>query len=212
MEDTIFLEKKKVLTNRTIFIKAKGKLFTDVTILHNYFEEDQIEKACKEGCVNYGKKWSCPPFSKSFLSLEKNYTSACMICFSTEMEYYADVKNKYLAVKAANVTLKSLVEKSARAIETYTDGYSLLSGSCRLCKPCQCKINRPCKLPDKMRYSMEATGLNVQKLCDDFLNHHLLWYTDKMLPEYTSTVALVFFNQHLEIDQLSDILNDIFSE
>ena len=41
MEDTIFLEKKKVLTNRTIFIKAKGKLFTDVTILHNYFEEDQ---------------------------------------------------------------------------------------------------------------------------------------------------------------------------
>ena len=86
MEDTIFLEKKKVLTNRTIFIKAKGKLFTDVTILHNYFEEDQIEKACKEGCVNYGKKWSCPPFSKSFLSLEKNYTSACMFFFFTEME------------------------------------------------------------------------------------------------------------------------------
>lgn len=66
MEDTIFLEKKKVLANRTIFIKVKGKLFADISILHNYFEEDQIEKACKEGCLNYGKKWSALHFQNHF--------------------------------------------------------------------------------------------------------------------------------------------------
>lgn len=210
MEDILFLERKKTLANRTIWVEIKGKILADLSVFHNYFEDTRLEKACKEGCPNYGKKWSCPPFSKSFIDIKKNYTSACMICFSTEMKYYADIKNKYMAIKAANVTLKSLVEKSARAIEKYADGYSLLSGSCRLCKPCQCKINRPCKHPDKMRYSMEATALNVQKLCDDFLGHHLLWYADKTLPRYTSAVALVLSNNNLEWDRLSDILNKTF--
>ena len=52
---------------------------------------------------------------------------------------------------------------------------------------------------------MEATSINVQKLCEDFLNHRLLWYMNKKLPEYTSTVALVLFNgdvykrQHVDV-------------
>lgn len=38
---------------------------------------------------------------------------------------------------------------------------------------------------------MEATGLNVQQLSLDYLEHELLWYKDKTLPRYTSTVTLV---------------------
>lgn len=211
MEDSLIVERKKTLSTRTIFIKAKGKLFTDTSIFENYYEGKQIEGACRNGCVNYGKKWSCPPFSHAFPEIEKKYSSACLLCFSTEMKYYTDIKNKYLAVKAANVTLKSLIEKSARDIEKHAGGYSLLSGSCRLCKSCQCKINRPCKHLDKMRYSMEATGLNVKRVCADCLEHDLLWYENKKLPEYTSVVALILYKQHFGLDELSDILDRILS-
>lgn len=207
MTDTLFLERKKILANRTILIKVKGKVIDDISVFRNYYEREKVENACKEGCPNYCNKWSCPPYAKSFLNSGKDYSKACLLCFSTEMEYYSDIKNKYLAVKAANVTLKTLIEKCARSIEEYTNGYSLLSGSCRLCKPCHCKIKQPCKHPDKMRYSMEATGLNVQKLCFDFLEHSLLWYENKKVPQYTSVAVLILFNQHVDINELSAIIN-----
>lgn len=201
------MERKKVLANRTISIKVKGKLIPDTSVLYDYYEKTKIEAACEKGCPNYGNKWSCPPYSEHFLNIEKEYSMGYLLCFSTEMKNYSDIKNKYLAVKAANVTLKTLIEKCARSIEEYARGYSLLSGSCRLCKPCQCKIKRPCKHPDRMRYSMEATALNVQKMCFDFLGHELLWYENKKLPEYTSVVVFILFHQYFDLDVISKIVD-----
>lgn len=206
------ITKERKLENRTISIQIKGRLFSSVDILQEYFEALSIENACKTGCPNYGIKWSCPPFSKPFPKISSLYASACLLCFSTNMDFYSDIKNTYLAVKAANVTLKSLVEQCARCVENYTDGYALLSGSCRLCKPCRCKMGRPCQHPDRMRYSMEATSLNVQRICLDFLDHRLLWYKNKKLPEYTSAVSLILYNQHIEYDSLADLINQVFIE
>ena len=113
------------------------------------------------------------------------------------MDKYLDIKNKYLALKAANVTLKTVIEKMARELEEQLKGYALLSGSCRLCKPCNCKIGKPCKRPQKMRYSMEAAHLDVNKISTEKLEHPLLWYKNKQLPQYTSTVSLVLTNNEL---------------
>lgn len=206
MDDIIFLTRLKSLPNREISIKMKIRSIPDISVLRDYYEGTIIERSCKDGCVNYNKKWSCPPCSSSYLNIEKKYSSACLLCFYTELKHYNDIKNKYLAVKAANVTLKALAEKCARDLEIYTDGYSLLSGSCRLCKPCQRKLNLPCKHPNKMRYSMEATGLNVQKICIDFLDHTLLWYKNKTLPEYTSSVVLVLLDHALNKDDIMKFL------
>lgn len=208
MTDILFLKKKKILANRTIDIKIKGRLFKNTDILVKYFEGERLAQVCKEGCRNYGQKWSCPPYASPFLRIVEKYSYAFMLVFSTQMKYYWDVKNKYLAVKAANATLKTTIEKCTRDLETYMKGYSLLSGSCRQCKPCQCKKGLPCKHPDKMRYSMEAAGLNVQRLTIDFLDHELLWYKNKTLPEYTSTATLILFDQDLDLDNLAKILEE----
>lgn len=212
MTDILYTKKKRHLANRTISIQIKGCLLSSVDVLQDYFEGFSIENACKTGCPNYGKKWSCPPFSKSFSQISGPYSSACLLCFSTEMRFYSDIKNAYLAVKAANVTLKSLIERCARHIEDYTGGCALLSGSCRLCKPCHCKSGLPCQHPDEMRYSMEATFLNVQRLCLDFLAHRLLWYERKNIPKYTSVVSLILYNQHMEYDSLANLINQEFIE
>lgn len=93
-EEIVYLEKQKMLSNRTISVKIKEKLITDTSVLCGYIEEERLRKECEEGCVNFGRKWSCPPFSKSFLSIQKKYASAYLICFSTVMKDYADIKNK----------------------------------------------------------------------------------------------------------------------
>lgn len=202
----IFFQKEKALKNRIIDITCRGILIQDTSILDKYYQKDTIIKACKEGCPNYGKKWSCPPLSKNYYELLNGYNRAVLICISTRMNNYMDIKNKYIAIKAANVTLKNLVERIARKVEIETDGYALLSGSCRLCRLCACKSGQKCKHPDKMRYSIEASYLDVQAICEELMDFKLLWYEKKALPEYTSTVSIVFLNDKVNIELISKII------
>lgn len=212
MDQRLFCQNKKSLKNRIIDITCRGILIEDVSIFKKYYQKEYNEKACKEGCPNYGKKWSCPPFSRPYNELVEGYNRAVLISFSANMDSYADIKNKYTAVKAANVTLKNLVEKVARKIETETNGYALLSGSCRFCRPCSCKINQKCKYPEKMRYSMEATYLNVQAICEELLDFELLWYEEKRLPQYTSTVSLIFFNKEYSKEVILEIIGAVIKD
>ncbi len=208
VENIIQLSKTKQLKNRTIEIKANGALVKS-DCLKQYVDIKTVE-ACRNGCPNYGKKWSCPPYSKDFGRIYKKYQNAFVLSMYTDMESYLDIKNKYLAMKAANVTLKTGVEKAARQLEKQLNGYALLSGSCRLCKACNCKSNKPCKHPKEMRYSMEATHLDVNRLSKEVLAHPLLWYSNKTLPEYTSTVSMVLTNMETDISALRSMIQDIF--
>lgn len=206
MENLFAFDKKINLKNRKIIVNCRGVLIRDASIINKYCNTEKVKMACEEGCINYGKKWSCPPYSTKYTSFSEKYTNAILLVFSTKMKFYFDVKNKYTALKAANVTLKTLIEKCARNVEECVHGYSLLSGSCRLCKKCACKEKEKCKKPDKMRYSMEATLLDVDKLCEELLSYNLLWYYNRTLPEYTSTVAMVMFNDETPEDELKKIV------
>lgn len=204
----IYIQTSKVLKNRTIDIICRGVLIKNASVLNKYYKKETIIKACKDGCPNFGKKWSCPPLSKDCHELLDKYSKAILISLSTSMNNYMDIKNKYIAIKAANITLKNLIEKTARKIETKTKGYALLSGSCRLCKSCACKNGQQCKHPDQMRYSIEASYLNVQEMCEELMGLELLWYKKKRLPEYTSTVAAILFNYAVDIELISQIIED----
>lgn len=156
-------------------------------------QEEEIRNCCKTGCVNYGKKWSCPPYSKKFSAVVKSKGHDVVIVIVgyinlCDMEY---ISNPYQQVKAANMILKSKCEKIARNLESEFNGYSLLSGSCNLCKPCQKKRNLPCKKPTMMRYSLESTGVNVEKLLEKNCRHKLLWYKKGEKLSYTSVVTAI---------------------
>lgn len=156
-------------------------------------QEEKIRNLCKTGCINFGKKWSCPPHSKKFsdIAASKKYDTVIVVVgyiFMEDMEY---IKNPYQRVKAANIVLKSKCERVARNIEKEFNGYSLLSGSCNLCKPCRKKQGLPCEKPTGMRYSLESTGVDVGTLLEEYCGHKLLWYKkgEKLL--YTSAVTAV---------------------
>lgn len=162
-------------------------------------KEDLVRNSCQTGCVNYGKKWSCPPYSKKFSDIvaSKKYDTAVVIVGYINLGDMKYISNPYQQVKAANMILKSRCEKIARAIEKELDGYSLLSGSCNLCKPCQKKKDLPCKKPAMMRYSLESTGINVEALLEKYCEHKLLWYKKGDKPLYTSVATAVLINSNI---------------
>ncbi len=172
-------------------------------------DEEKIRNLCQIGCVNYERKWSCPPFSSQISDIIKtgNFDNAFIITgyiFLSDMNY---IKNPYQKVKAANMILKSKCEEYARKVENLTQGYALLSGSCNLCKPCCKKLNMPCKKPEKRRYSLESTGINVSLLSSKFCNHELLWYNKGEDLLYTSVVTAILYKGDFPFDLLTSFIN-----
>lgn len=159
-----FIEKNKTKVNKPLF-----------------------EKMCKEGCVNYNKKYSCPPFSPDFKTLSKNHDSLFVIMFLCNLNQISSTE--YNKVRIANVVMKSRLDNLMRKLEEKTNLKYLSTGSCRLCKPCKCKLKKPCKHPDKKRYSLESTGVDCNALTKDLFNLSLQWYKNKKSPEYTSVLC-----------------------
>lgn len=167
----------------------------DITIdeLLTCTNEGHIRSLCQSGCVNYGKKWSCPPYSPKISSIlsKGRYKQAVLVCGYIELANMYYIKNSYQRVKAANAILKRHCKTKAREIEVFTNGYSLLSGSCNLCKPCYKKRGLPCQKPEDMRYSLESTGINVELLAQKYCNHQLLWHKKQREQKHTSVVVAI---------------------
>jgi len=52
---------------------------------------------------------------------------------------------------------------------------ALIAGNCYQCETCERVYNKPCRLKDKMRYSLEALGLKVGDITSDLMDIELKW-------------------------------------
>lgn len=167
-----------------------------------YEEKEKFEILCRTFCKNYDNKWSCPPYSPAFSDYISNEKFLIVILFYMKLEQFNYIKQSYLKVKAANSILKSRIDKLIRNVAEEINGRPISTGSCRLCKPCKLKNKQPCFRPEKMAYSLEALGLNVEYISKKLFDHELLWYRDKILPEYTSVVAGILTKDSFDINKL----------
>jgi predicted metal-binding protein len=143
---------------------------------------------CKKGCRNFNNKYSCPPLSPEFSSYVKNNEFLLVVLLKIELSQMSG-KNEYHKLRIGNAVIKPRLEKIMRMLEANLGSKFLSTGACRLCKPCQKKLGKPCKHPDKMRFSLESLGVDCNKLTEDLFKFHLLWYKDKKAPEYTAVVC-----------------------
>lgn len=164
----------------------------------NYFDS-----LCKKGCPNFKRKWSCPPYSPTFSEYSKEYTNCILVLLYCDLNQFNYIKTEYMKVKASNSILKSRLDSLMRMLENTYTGLMISNGSCRLCKPCACKKQLPCKKPDLRRYSMESLGLNVSHISKTYFNHELLWYKNKTAPKYSSVLSCLITNNALSKDNLS---------
>ena len=67
---------------------------------------------------------------------------------------------------------------------------SLSAGSCTLCKEgCTRLEDKPCRFPDKMRYSIESLGGNVGTTLSDLMEIELEWIQEGRMPSYFVLVS-----------------------
>lgn len=183
-------------------IKYFAQIETTTTrSLLKYIDTQTFNECCKSGCSNYEKKWSCPPYAPEYSDYIRNYRLIKVLMLKVELSQFSYIKNDYLKVKAANSILKSRVDKTLRFFRS-SDVHYISTGSCRLCKPCKKKINEPCAHPKMMAYSFEALGVNVSLLVQDLFKTNLLWYSKSNLPQYTSVVAGLLYNNNFSEEKL----------
>jgi predicted metal-binding protein len=117
-----------------------------------------------EKCRSYGGSWSCPPACGSleyFTQLFSHYSSGYVFQTVGTMEDDYDYESMVNTDKLHNQRFKEFAEK----IGDQCDRILLLgAGTCRLCETCTYP-DEPCRHPELMHPSMEATGLLVSDIC-----------------------------------------------
>jgi predicted metal-binding protein len=84
--------------------------------------------------------------------------------------------------------VKAKLEEQLRDMEELVpESISLSSGGCNNCDICTRKDGIPCRLPDKMRYSMDAFGFDLTAITKDLFDIDIQWCKDG-LPEYFTLI------------------------
>ena len=145
---------------------------------------------CKEGCPNFNKKWSCPPCSPDFSIFKRRSDEMLVVLFKLDLHQLDGTGYPgHHKVRLGNAVLKPRAERLMRGLERIVKGRYFSTGACRLCKPCQKKLGRRCRHPDRMRYSLEACGVDCDALSRKVFGVPLQWYRDKRCPDYTSVIC-----------------------
>jgi len=171
--------------------------------LINLQDKNKFDTMCITGCPNYERKWSCPPFAPAYINFVVRWKYLYIWLIQIKMYQFAYIKSDYLKIKAANNILKSRADRCLREMASRYGKY-ISTGSCRLCKPCKCKIGQPCAKPEEKTYSYEAMGIDVGALVERYFTNKLLWYKRGQLPEYTSIVCGLLSNELYTFETLRD--------
>ena len=77
------------------------------------------------------------------------------------------------------------------------DSLGLFMGNCNLCMRCTKTIGMPCKMPFKLRYSIESLGGDVDKTVEDTFGYKIIYAKDGKLPEYMIFVGGLLYDKKI---------------
>lgn len=172
-------------------------LTTIMDVCDLVIDYDALAERCKLGCKNYNTKYCCPPNSPHFETVCNDFKKIVVNVLKVDMTSY---KKAFHSVRMVNNVQKSIQRKLINPLVT-NEEFVLENGSCRLCKQCTMIDNLPCKHPDKMRFSLEATGINVNELCITAFGFALDWHKNGKSPDYLCVVSGVLSHNPLMTEE-----------
>jgi len=148
---------------------------------------------CCEECPNFGKTWSCPPYDFDPLDIWKQYSRFYLYAVKTitpaillEKTYELDELLKVGAQVTVAAT-EGMTEHLEKEQAKYPGSRLIGGGRCILCGEGNCSRlkGEPCRFPEKMSYSIESLGGNVQETLKRYMNEDIFWGADGHLaPSY----------------------------
>ncbi len=157
-------------------------------------------------CPNYNKTWSCPEFDFDPLDYWKRYQTLHLIGEKIYLpEYltsgsYSPQDTARMTARIMGIYKNDLAEELLQMEKGKPGSVSLSGGYCSQCAQeqrgdeseeqmidssfCTRTKGRPCRHPNRMRYSIEALGGNVGLTVTKYLHQKLLWMEEGKLPEY----------------------------
>ncbi|GAA0713835.1 hypothetical protein GCM10008904_28590 [Paraclostridium ghonii] len=156
------------------------------TLLNKYMDFDYFTGLCKDGCPYYDLSYTCPPNSPKFTEYTKNYEYSLVIVMYMNIDSHNSIETVHPYLRRVLSDLLIPLEKKFNGL--LSDG-----GRCRYCNKCAYVENLPCRYPDKIRFSMEAMGIDLDKVCKDILNHSILW-NENNENSYCTVLGSINFN------------------
>jgi predicted metal-binding protein len=127
----------------------------------------EVRAMCNaDKCHAFGRSWSCPPACgdlEHFAELFARFRQAVLFQTIGQMDDvfdYPSIERAFaLHRQRFAVLARSVVKRGLDA-----DVLLLSAGSCQLCEKCSYP-DEPCRFPEYMHPSMEATGLIINDVC-----------------------------------------------
>jgi predicted metal-binding protein len=177
------------------------KLTADVDV-SEYFEKyvnfEEVSKLCIEEQEALGYNWTYPPFEFDTNDVWNSYNKLKIIAFkidfsAEELEHTFDERELEFVLKRFE-RLKVKLMNEIYMLES-EDSLGLFLGKCNLCMRCTREVNMPCKMPFKMRYSLESLGAYVDRTVEDIFGYKILYAHDGKLPEYLIFVGGLLYDK-----------------
>ena len=132
-------------------------------------------------CPHYGHSWCCPPEAPYLENKASQYQKFFLVYYELDINIYIKQiqinhpkrsEEKIRNSIYRNSLIRDGLEKEIdQFITNYKENFNnkliLYDGHCRKCEKegneCTYDSGEPCRYPDNKRYSMEATGIHVDK-------------------------------------------------
>lgn len=138
-----------------------------------------------QDCPNYGRFWSCPPFEFDPREIWERY--GALLLYAQKIVFQKDrlfpgerrtFEEKELP-KIKGAMARELLDRESRT----PGSLALFPGRCDWCPVCARVEGKPCRMPERMRYSIEALGGDCGGALEKYYGETLQWSAGQRLPE-----------------------------
>lgn len=177
------------------------KLTCDVDVgefVEKYVNFEEVSKLCIEEEEALGYNWNYPPFDFDVYDVWNSYNKLKIIAFkidfsAEELEHeFSEDELQFILKRFERMKVKFMNEIYMLESE---DALGLFLGKCNLCMRCTREFNMPCKMPFKMRYSLESLGAYTDRAIEDYFGCEIKYAKDGKLPEYLIFVGGLLYDK-----------------
>jgi len=156
---------------------------------------------CKVGCSLYGRNGGCPPLAPNFTALSAKHDSALVFYIKLNTQDYPPKSltgKHYVRWNFTETFMPRIMRSLLIAVVDEIGGVMLSCGHCIGCRKCGWKNGtNSCLNPKQRTFSLEATGIDVEKLMRENTDLPVLWWNQnnsQYIPQYQLRVGMILTN------------------